>query len=102
MLEAIINRPDFSSKIYNNIKGNGLDELESHDFRQSLLVFQSMNKEHKTNHSSQSILDQRAENMEFRRQSSPKDGDWFFFSLTFQISNLLTTKKLTNNSTNLE
>ena len=66
MLEAIINRPDFSSKIYNNIKGNGLDELESHDFRQSLLVFQSMNKEHKTNHSSQSILDQRAENMEFR------------------------------------
>lgn len=102
MLEAIINRPDFSSKIYNNIKGNGLDELESHDFRQSLLVFQSMNKEHKTNHSSQSILDQRAENMEFRRQSSPKDGDWFFFSLTLQISNLLTTKKLTNNSTNLE
>ena len=102
MLEAIINRADFSSKIYNNIKGNGLDKLESHDFRQSLLVFQSMNKEHNTNHSSQSILDQHAENVAFRRQSSPKDGDWFFFSLALQISNLLTTKKLKNNSTNLE
>ena len=91
MLEAIINRADFSSKIYNNIKGNGLDELESHDFRRSLLVFQSMNKEHNTNHSSQSILDQRAENMGFKRQPSPKDGDCFFFSLALQISNLLTT-----------
>lgn len=97
MLEAIINRADVSSKIYNNIRGNGLDELESHNFRRSLLVVQSMNKEHNTNHSSQSILDQHAENMGFRRQPSPKDGDCFFFSLALQISNLLTTKKLQNN-----
>ena len=50
-----------------------------------------MNKEHNSNHSSQSILDQRAENMGFRRQPSPKDGECFFFSLALQISNLLTT-----------